>query len=404
MRTTTSPSRTLAMFVLSLCLAPAIASEQASKLKTLQLNWELAIPDSRERPSQQLPARILQTGNGELIAAGSRIVPLNRRGPGEIALLDTKASILDAAQDRQGNIWVGGRNNQYAWFPGADMADAYLGKFTRNGQKLAEFVFGGRSWRQIVGLRARRDGGILVTGPIERSSKGNGTWLASISDQGKISWEKTMGLPANAAITEGCDGNIAFVGLRNAHLTNHTGEEEAVFWLFDPQGKVLTEQVIRPTINAHRGKRFEAIAIEASPDGYFALVHWGDPSDDKPLTVAKVSLTGVMQWNVSLKHTATPWPGRSAVWKKCQPRQAVLGNGDLLVTCSVEGEIVLSRLDGKSGTEKTQSVALPSCHEKRPAVITPFPVKENSVLLFGSRPSNNVAASCSWLAEWRLGP
>ena len=84
------------MFVLSACLAPAIATEQASKSQALQLNWELAIADSRERPSQQLPARILQMGNGELIAAGSRIVPLSRRGPGETTLLDTKAMILDA--------------------------------------------------------------------------------------------------------------------------------------------------------------------------------------------------------------------------------------------------------------------------------------------------------------------
>lgn len=404
MRSTTSRSRILAMFVLSVCLAPVIASEQASKSKALLLNWEQTIADSRERPGQQLPARILQTGNGELIAAGSRIVPLSRRGPGEITLLDTKASILDAALDSQGNIWVGGRINQHAWFPGADMADAYLGRFSRNGQKLAEFVFGGRSWRQIVAMHPRRDGGILVTGPIERSSTENGTWLASISDQGKISWEKIIGLPANAAITEGHDRNIAFIALRNAQLTNQTGEEEAVFWLFDPQGKVLAEKVIRPNINARSGMRFESVAIEATPDGYFALVRWGNPSDDKPLTVTKVSLTGEVQWDVSLKHTATPWPGRSAVWKKCDQKQAVLENGDLLVTCSIEGEIVLSRLDGKSGTERKQRVALPSCHEKRPAVITPFPAKENSVLLFGSRPSNNVAASCSWLAEWRLGP
>ena len=74
----------------------ATPTEQASKSQALQLNWELAIADSRERPSQQLPARILQMGNGELIAAGSRIVPLSRRGPGETTLLDTKAMILDA--------------------------------------------------------------------------------------------------------------------------------------------------------------------------------------------------------------------------------------------------------------------------------------------------------------------
>jgi hypothetical protein len=387
------------MFVLSVCLASATAAEQASKPRALQLNWELAIADSRERPSQQLPEHILQTSSGELIAVGSRIVPLSRRGPGEITLLDTKALILDAALDSQGNIWVGGRINQRAWFPGADMADAYLGRFTRNGQKQAEFTFGGRSWRQIVALHPRRDGGVLVTGP-----KGNGTWLASVSDQGKISWEKTIGLPADAAITEGRDGNIAFVGLRNADSTNHTGQEEAVFWLFDPKGKVLADHVIRPSINAHRSRRFESVAIAASQDGYFSLIRWGDPSDDKPLTVAKVSLAGAVQWNVTLRHTATPWPGPSAVWKKCHQKHAVLGNGDLLVTCSAEGEIVLSRLDGKSGTEIIQRVALPSCHEKRPAVITPLPVKETSVLLFGSRPSNNVGASCSWLAEWVLEP
>lgn len=399
MCTTTSPSRILAMFVLSVWLAPATAGEQASKPRALQLNWELAIADSRERPSPQLPARILQTGSGELIAVGSMIVPLNRRGPGEITWLDTKALILDAALDSKGNIWAGGRINQRAWFPGADMADAYLGKFSQNGKKLAEFTFGGLSWRQIVALHPSRDGGVLVTGP----TKG-GTWVARISDQGKISWEKTFGFGAIAAITEGRDGNIAFVGLRKADSTSHPYEEEAVFWLFNPQGKALTEQVIRPSINAHRSMRYEAISIEASPDGYFALVRWGNPSDDKPLTVTKVSLTGTVQWSVPLRHTATPWPGRSAVWKKCNQEHALLANGDLLVTCSIEGEIVLSRLDGKSGMEKTQRVALPSCHEKRGAVVTPLPVKENSVLLFGSRPSNNVAASCSWLAEWGLEP
>lgn len=405
MRVTASPSRILAMFVLSAWLAPATAGEQASKPRALQLDWELAIADSRERPSQQLPARILQTGSGELLAVGNRIVRLNRRGPGEITFLDTKALVLAAALDSQGSIWVGGRINQHAWFPGADMADAYLGRFSLNGQKQAEFTFGGRSWRQIVAVHPRHDGGILVTGPIERTSPGNnGTWLASISDQGKIFWEKTIGLPAHSAITEGRDGKIAFVGLRKADAINQTAEEEAVFWLFDPQGKVLAERVIRPNINADRSMRFESVAIEASPDGYFALVRWGNPSDDKPLTVTKVSLTGTVQWNVPLRHTATPWPGRSAVWKKCHQKHALLGNGDLLVTCSIEGEIVLSRLDGKSGMEKTQRVALPSCHEKRGAVITPLPVKENSVLLFGSRPSNNVAASCSWLAEWGLEP
>jgi hypothetical protein len=399
MRSNTSLSRILITLVLSACLAPATASEQASKSKPLQLNWELAIPDSRERPSQQLPERILRMGSDEMIAVGNRIVPLNRRGLDSIILLDTKALILDAALDSQGNIWVGGRINQRAWFPGADMADAYLGKFTQNGQKLAEFTFGRRSWRQIVALHPSRDGGVLVTGPIE-----NGTWLARISDQGKTSWEKTIGLGANAAITEGYDGNIAFLGLRKAASTSYPYEEEAVFWLLDPRGKVLAEHVIRPNLNAHRSRRYEALSIEASPDGYFALVGWRDPSDDKPLTVAKVSLTGTVQWNVPLRHTATPRPGRSAVWKKCHQKHAVLENGDLLVTCSIEGEIVLSRLDGQSGNEKVQSAALPPCHEKRPAVITPVPLKKNFVLLFGSRPSNNVAASCSWLAELALEP
>ncbi|PKO43870.1 MAG: hypothetical protein CVU31_12720 [Betaproteobacteria bacterium HGW-Betaproteobacteria-4] len=401
MRITVFPSRILALFALSACLTAASASEPASAPKALQLHWEVAIADSRERPSQQLPARVLRTGNGELIAAGNRIVPLNRRGPGEMTSLDTKAVVLDAALDSQDKLWLGGRINQRAFFPGADTADAYLGKFSRNGQKLAEFVFGGRSWRQIVALHPRRDGGVLVTGPIERSSKENGSWLASISDQGKIAWEKTIGLPSNSAIAEGRDGNIAFVGLSNAHSSGHAAEMEAVFWLFDPQGKVLSEQPIRPGIKAHRSMRFERVAIEPSADGYFVLVHWANPSDDKPLDVAKLSPSGQIQWNVSLRHTAVPWAGRAAVWKKCEPRQAVLENGDLLVTCSVEGEIVLSRLDGKTGAEKIQKVALPSCHERRPAVVTPVPVQKDFVLLFGSRPGNNVATSCSWLADWR---
>jgi hypothetical protein len=317
--------------------------------------------------------------------------------------MDSKAIILDAVIDKQGDIWGGGQINHRAYLPGADMADAYLGRFSKEGKQLAEFTFGGWSWRQIVSLYPQHAGGVLVTGPIGRSSsKSSGTWLASITERGKTRWEKTIGLPAASAVAEGRDGNIAFVGVRKADSPNQTYQEDAVFWLFDPEGRVLAEHVIRPAINDAGSRRYESVALEEAPDGYFALVRWGDPSDDKPLTVVKVSQAGTVQWSASLKHTATPWQGRSKVWNKCHQGQAVLANGDLLVTCSVEGEIVLSRLDGKSGVERTQKAALPGCHEKRPAVITPIPIQENSVLLFGTRPGNNVAASCTWLAEWAL--
>lgn len=398
----TSQIRTLLIpvFLLFVSLATAIASEQETTPKALQLNWEVPISDRREGASPQLPKRILQANNGELIAAGNRIVRLDRGGPGDITLLNTKALILDAALDSHDNVWVGGRINQRAWFPGADMAEAYLGKFSQNGKKLAEWTFGALSFRQIEALHPLRDDGILVSGPIS-----GGTWVARISSRGKISWEKTFGVAARAAVTEGYDGNIALLGLRQIASASDKYDEEAVFWLLDAQGNVLGEQIIYPSINAHRSSRYENMAIEPSPDGYFALVQWSDPYDDKPLTVAKVSLTGAMQWKVSLKHTATPLPKRaSALWEKCHPGQAVLGNGDLLVTCSIKGEVVLSRLSGNSGTEKIHRVALPSCHENRPALVTPFPVKGNSVLLFGSRPSNNAAPSCSWMADWKLAP
>jgi hypothetical protein len=384
--------------VLSTRLGVASASEQAAKLTTLRLDWEVAIPDTRNGPPIPLPRRVLRTARDELIAVGNELVPLKRHGLGERRLLDTEALILDVALDNQGSIWVGGLINQRAWLPGADMADAYLGRFSESGKKLAEFTFGGLSWRQIASLHPLHDGGVIVSGP-----KANHTWLASISERGEVRWEKTIGMARRSTVTEGRDRNIAFVGLRKGSEVNRPHEEDVVFWLFDAKGNVLAERVIRRAINRDSSARYEDVAIEKAADGYFVLVRWGDPSDNKPLTVVKVSLAGTVQWTVQLEHTATPAPGRrSKTWNKCDQKQAVLANGDLMVTCSVEGDLVLSRLARLSGAEQMQRAILPACHENRPAVVTPIPLTETTVLLFGSRPSGNVGTSCNWLAEWLI--
>ena len=404
MRRLISSNWMLCALALSLGGAPLAAQEQKTlSLEALVPDWQNVIPEGCEHQVPQLPARIVQTVQGELLALGGSIVPLTRYGMGERLVLNARAVILDAAVDGQGDIWVGGRTNQRAWFPGADMADAYLGKFARNGTKLAEFQFGSRVWRQIVALHPLKDGDILVTGPIERSSARNGAWLARLSSIGKIRWERILGLPRDGAIAEGRDGNIAFVGLRQANLAGQAYREEVVFWLFDRHGNTLVEQVIRSDSNVHAGERYEAVALEASADGYFVLAGSHNPSNETPISVAKLSLAGLEQWRLSLPHTTSPWPGRSSVWRKCDARQTVLANGDLLMTCSIAGELLLTRLNGKTGTENTQRVALPACHEKRPAVVTPVRAKNDAVLLVGSRPMSNIAASCSWMAEWPVG-
>lgn len=214
---------------------------------------------------------------------------------------------------------------------------------------------------------------------------------------------KTLGLPARAAIIEGYDRNIGFIGIRKVDSTGQKSKLEVVFWLFSPQGDVLAEHVIHPNADTPYGsKPADRYSIETSPDGFFALLRWYDSSSRSPLSVIKLSPTGDIQWNVTLKHTAAQWPERPKVWEYCDQQQVILKNGDLLTTCSLKDEIVLSRLDRKSGIETQQRVALPSCHDKRPALITPFPVDEHSILLFGTRASGNVGASCAWLAELAL--
>lgn len=389
----------------SLFILPTIAGEQNLKISLLQLYWQLEISQgyTYNMPGQlQHIANVVRTKTGEILALGNGIVPLNQSGPAANTFLHTKATILAAGPDGNGNIWAGGLNNHRGWIPGGDLTDAYIGKFDRTGQKLTELVFSdGR--RQISSLHPRRDGGVLVTGPIEQIGSRNGTWLASISPEGKIAWEKTIGLPKRAAIIEGYDGNIGFIGIRKGDSTGQKNRLEVVFWLFNPQGNILAEHVINPNSNTPHGSLpADRYSIEASPDGFFALLRWYDSSTGSPLSVIKLSTTGDIHWNVTLRHTAAQWPERPKVWEKCDQQQAILGNGDLLITCSLKDEIVLSRLDGKSGIETQQRVALPSCHDKRPALITPFPVDEHSILLFGTRPSGNVGASCAWLAELAL--
>ncbi len=92
----------------SLYFLPVIADE---KTKSLQLYWELEIPQDY---TQNIPgrihhiARVVRTDDGEILALGNGIVPLDRREPGANTFLHTKATILAAGLDGKGNIWAGG--------------------------------------------------------------------------------------------------------------------------------------------------------------------------------------------------------------------------------------------------------------------------------------------------------
>ena len=383
--------------MLSIWPLAASASDQKTKLTDLQLHWQSPISKEWDLP-HPLPEKILRINKDELIAVGRAVVPLSRRGSDASILLTTESIVIDAALDPQGNISIGGRSNQFAFVSGGDMANAYLRKFSQNGQKLAEFKFGGLSWRQIISLHPLNDGGVIVSGP-----KGGSTWLASISDRGRIRWEKFIGVGRESAVTEGRDKNIAYVGLRKEPTANGKFDLDVVFLLFDAKGNVLADRVIRRSINPYNGETYESLAIESAEDGYFALVGWRDPSSSKALRAVKLSLAGMVQWDVQLDHTAILREGRGvATWNKCDQKQTVLPKGELMVTCSVGDELIISRLDSVSGNEKIQKVKLPACHNSRPAIITPVVSTETTVFLLGSRPCNDVSASCNWFAEWSL--
>lgn len=381
--------------LLLLAIVPVQSATAASA--TLTIFWSELVPSRDRSPGALVVSTIAHDPSGSVVALAriglqSVLIWPDERGPGRSIKLTTKALVSRVAQGPGQTLWLAGRINQRAYVPGGDIADGYLGKLDSQGRTSAEYAFRSGRFRTIDSMLSPGSGEILVAGRDGRDS-----WIAAVSPQGKAIWQRRIGIGKGVALSAVGD-RIMVATLEGITKDEKKEYEEVVtLWRLDRAGSVLGHQTIRRGISSRPGAYYARLAVEKSRDAFYVLSAWHDRSNAKPLAVTKVSLDGTSLWRQDLSHSISQRKNRT--WTSCNQGQTVLEDGDLLIACALETRIVLSRLDAKTGEVTVVPVPLPDCHEGRPAALFLMQRPSGAIWLIGSRPGNNVAASCTWLGE-----
>jgi hypothetical protein len=311
------------------------------------------------------------------------------------------------ASGTNGDLWVGGRSNTYRDMAGTPYSDAYLAKVDETGKPLwemaygagkpvLEFAYGNRGRRNISSISPMSGGDAAVAGPDRLNENG---WLARISADGKRLWELNIGNDLGSAVASLPDDRLAFAGFETEGSIQ-TGDYQVhvVTWIVDGSGKLLTQTRIRDSIHKFHQSSFGEIAVTAIGSAIYITSSWQDFFDAQPVEISKLSVDGKLLWTTRLTDTVVSIEGRRT-WKKCLPALAVMPRGDALVACALNGQIRLYELEQSSGAYRESYFPLPGCQIAHPAALFLAVRPDGIITLSGTRPSGNVAPSCTWIGR-----
>ena len=321
----------------------------------------------------------------------------DQSGFGTVIPLPVEGYNLHLAEGSEETLWVGGYSKPVTSVFSTRFSYGYLAKVDRRGHLYWKREFGGQTERRIQGMVSLPSGGIAVSG---RDS--DRTWLAEISDDGGIIWERFIGLGKGSAVAT-ADGLIILVAIEKSAAAPSYREDVAV-WLFNQVGELLDRRVVREGINRNQTEYSEDIWIERGKNAIYVFSNWTSFAQPKPLEVARIDpRTGVI-WRKELPATIIN-PDHGSAPYSCTAATTVLANGDALVACDTNGdEITLWRLSAESGalTESIVRLSAPprNCEEIWSPTILLKARSEEAVWLFGS-PQSSDEKPCGWIGEAR---
>lgn len=390
------PTLTALILLLIGVLAPLEQADSAGA--SLKILWSKPVEAGRRAPGVILTNRIKSPdGSIGFLATGGLITAPDESGLGPVIPLNNLKTkdriILTTAQGKENTFWLGGLINQRSYVPGGDISDAYLAKIDNQGRLIDEHIY--KSWVNFRGIRdlLPLDSGEIVVA--------DNNWLAKVADNGRIVWEKKFQREKNTALSRIGDRIIVAVIEGDVAGGKEKYQDNVVVRVLAADGKPLATRVIRSGINEEKPGHFGNLQItKSSDDAVYVSSNWVDLFNAKPIEISKISKDGNTIWRKELVHSISQNPNKT--WISCKPALTVLANGDLLVACAIKDETFIYRLDANTGGTNVKSVALPKCYESRPASLFLSQRKNGEIWLFGSRPGNNVAASCTWLGELLL--
>lgn len=362
---------------------------------SLRVLWSKPIPAGPQSGALILSERIRNTdGSLAFVATGGLMTAPDESGPGPVTPWRSKnGRVLVIAQGKENTFWLGGLINQRSYVPGGDISDAYLAKIDNQGRLIDEHIY--KSWVSFRGIRdlLPLDSGEVVVA--------DNNWLAQVADNGRIVWEKKFQREKNTALSRIGDRIIVAAIEGDLAGGKEKYQDNVVVRVLAVDGKSLATRNIRSGINEEEIGHFGNLQItKSSDDAVYVSSNWVDLFNAKPIEISKISKDGNTIWRKELVHSISQ--NSNKTWVSCKPALTVLADGDLLVACAIRDEIFIYRLDAKTGGMNVKSTALPHCYESHPASLFLTQRQDGKIWLFGSRPGNNVAASCTWLGELML--
>ena len=144
----------------------------------------------------------------------------------------------------QGNtLLIGGTRNVGVSTFSSPLSDGYLAKIDREGRLIWELEIARNRKNELQCIASLPSGDVVVAG-----RDGDHAWLARVTKDGRLSWEKTFGLGKVAAVAVMDD--VILVAAFEASGEPVTGPVQArvALWRFSDAGELLDHQIIRDEI------------------------------------------------------------------------------------------------------------------------------------------------------------
>jgi hypothetical protein len=317
----------------------------------------------------------------------------DKAGPGRLIPLPIQAQRLHLVESSKQTLWIGGvKNYRFSGRTYNYMSEAFLAHVDREGHVIWERTFGQQTQREIQSLAALPSGEVAVAGRDNESA-----WLARISVQGNIVWERYFGLGKGASVGTAGDRIIVTALDADEDAANKGYRENVALWTFDSAGDIVDRQIIREGINTKEGSFFAYLAVRPLNDDIYVFSAWLDMFAPKPMEVAKLDRRGHLTWRQEMPETIRRRANGSITY--CRAGITILSSGDPLLACSIMQTLTLYQLHAQSGGAVQVSMPLPSCHQGSAPALFLVQRGSESVSIFGSRPGNVSAESCSWFGK-----
>jgi hypothetical protein len=298
------------------------------------------------------------------------LLGLDARGSGRFIPLNVRGEGFRIGADTDGTLWLGGSTNQRSSITDVLLSDAYLARLSRDGKIVWTREFdGSRGRRRIQSLVPLSGEEVLIAGQY-----GMRNWLARVSSEGTVLWEKLFGLGKMISISER-NGKIVAVAFDADNIDRPAAidHENVSVWQFTTSGQLISQHVIRNDIgNDYRQNlqnTYLNVLINQEDESIYVFAAWSEARSATPLEVIKLSRLGEMLWRRDLPDTiyrprqlypSSTVPSMYDVERLC-PLIAIVSNGNpVVIGCSSNGAFMLSKLSSQAGSVNRAAVEVPS--------------------------------------------